>query len=68
MQGRSFFPNTLFYQVPGGILSNLMIQLKTAHAEDRFEDVLKEVPAVRRDFGYPPLVTPTSQIVARSRC
>ena len=56
-------PNTLFYQVPGGMLSNLMIQLKTANAEDRFEDVLKEVPAVRKDFGYPPLVTPTSQIV-----
>ena len=56
-------PNTLFYQVPGGMLSNLMIQLKTANAEDRFEEVLKEVPAVRKDFGYPPLVTPTSQIV-----
>ena len=56
-------PNTLFYQVPGGMLSNLMIQLKMANAEDRFDDVLKEVPAVRKDFGYPPLVTPTSQIV-----
>ena len=56
-------PNTLFYQVPGGMLSNLMIQLKTANAEDRFEEVLKEVPVVRKDFGYPPLVTPTSQIV-----
>ena len=56
-------PNTLFYQVPGGMLSNLMIQLRTANAEDRFEEVLKEVPAVRKDFGYPPLVTPTSQIV-----
>ena len=56
-------PNTLFYQVPGGMLSNLMIQLKTANAEDRFDEVLQEVPAVRKDFGYPPLVTPTSQIV-----
>ena len=56
-------PNTLFYQVPGGMLSNLMIQLKTANAEERFEEVLKEVPAVRKDFGYPPLVTPTSQII-----
>ena len=56
-------PNTLLYQVPGGMLSNLLSQLKQANAEDRMEEVLREVPNVRRDFGYPPLVTPTSQIV-----
>ena len=56
-------PNTLLYQVPGGMLSNLLSQLKQANAEDKFEEVLAEVPRVRRDFGYPPLVTPTSQIV-----
>ena len=56
-------PNTLLYQVPGGMLSNLVSQLKQANAEDRFEEVLAEVPRVRKDFGYPPLVTPTSQIV-----
>ena len=56
-------PKTLLYQVPGGMLSNLLSQLKQANAEDRFEEVLAEVPRVRRDFGYPPLVTPTSQIV-----
>lgn len=56
-------PNTLLYQVPGGMLSNLLSQLKQANAEDRFEAVLAEVPRVRKDFGYPPLVTPTSQIV-----
>ena len=56
-------PKTLLYQVPGGMLSNLLSQLKQANAEDRFEDVLAEVPRVRKDFGYPPLVTPTSQIV-----
>ena len=56
-------PNTLLYQVPGGMLSNLLNQLKQANAEDRFEEVLQEVPRVRKDFGYPPLVTPTSQIV-----
>lgn len=55
--------NTLLYQVPGGMISNLLSQLKQANAEDRFDDVLREVPAVRADFGYPPLVTPTSQIV-----
>ncbi len=55
--------NTLLYQVPGGMLSNLLSQLKQAGAEDRFYDVLAEIPAVRKDFGYPPLVTPTSQIV-----
>ncbi len=54
---------TLLYQVPGGMLSNLLSQLKQANAEDRYYEVLAEVPNVRRDFGYPPLVTPTSQIV-----
>ena len=56
-------PNTLIYQVPGGMLSNLLSQLKQANAEDKYEEVLAEVPRVRKDFGYPPLVTPTSQIV-----
>lgn len=55
--------NTLLYQVPGGMLSNLIKQLKEANAEDKYYDVLDEVPRVRKDFGYPPLVTPTSQIV-----
>jgi oxaloacetate decarboxylase alpha subunit len=55
--------NTLLYQVPGGMLSNLISQLKQANAEDKFYDVLEEIPRVREDFGYPPLVTPTSQIV-----
>ncbi|MDR1600727.1 MAG: oxaloacetate decarboxylase subunit alpha [Oscillospiraceae bacterium] len=55
--------NTLLYQVPGGMLSNLIGQLKQAKASDRFYDVLEEVPRVREDFGLPPLVTPTSQIV-----
>ena len=54
---------TLMYQVPGGMLSNLLSQLKQANAEDKFYEVLAEVPNVRKDFGYPPLVTPTSQIV-----
>ena len=55
--------NTLVYQVPGGMLSNLISQLKQANAEDKYYDVLAEIPRVREDFGYPPLVTPTSQIV-----
>jgi oxaloacetate decarboxylase alpha subunit len=55
--------NTLVYQVPGGMLSNLVSQLKQANAMDKFEEVLKEVPRVREDLGYPPLVTPSSQIV-----
>lgn len=54
---------TLVYQVPGGMLSNLISQLKQANAEDKYYEVLAEVPRVRKDFGYPPLVTPTSQIV-----
>lgn len=56
-------PNTLLYQVPGGMLSNLLSQLKQANAEEKLDAVLQEVPRVRKDFGYPPLVTPTSQIV-----
>lgn len=55
--------NTLLYQVPGGMLSNLLQQLKDAGKENQLEDVLKEIPRVREDSGYPPLVTPTSQIV-----
>lgn len=55
--------NTLKYQVPGGMLSNLVSQLKSQNAEDKYEEVLKEVPRVREDFGYPPLVTPMSQMV-----
>ena len=55
--------NTLRYQVPGGMLSNLISQLKEAGKEDKYYDVLAEVPRVRKDFGYPPLVTPSSQIV-----
>ena len=55
--------NTLIYQVPGGMLSNLLSQLKQAGKEDKLEEVLKEVPRVRKDAGYPPLVTPSSQIV-----
>ncbi|MCQ2477784.1 MAG: oxaloacetate decarboxylase subunit alpha [Clostridia bacterium] len=54
---------TLIYQVPGGMLSNLISQLKQAGAEDKYYKVLSEVPRVRKEFGYPPLVTPTSQIV-----
>ncbi len=54
---------TLLYQVPGGMLSNLVSQLKDAKAEDKYYDVLKEIPEVRKDFGEPPLVTPSSQIV-----
>ena len=55
--------NTLLYQVPGGMLSNLISQLKQAGKEDKYYDVLAEVPRVREEFGYPPLVTPSSQIV-----
>ena len=54
---------TLLYQVPGGMLSNLVSQLKEANAEDKYEAVLEEIPRVRKDFGEPPLVTPSSQIV-----
>ncbi len=55
--------NALIYQVPGGMLSNLVSQLKQAGKEDQLEAVLQEVPRVREDAGYPPLVTPSSQIV-----
>lgn len=55
--------NTLLYQVPGGMLSNLVSQLKQAGKSDKFDEVLREIPRVREDSGYPPLVTPTSQIV-----
>lgn len=55
--------NTLLYQVPGGMLSNLVSQLKQAGKADKLDEVLAEVPRVRKDSGYPPLVTPTSQIV-----
>ena len=53
----------LIYQVPGGMLSNLLSQLKQSGQENKFEEVLAEVPKVRKDVGYPPLVTPTSQII-----
>ena len=56
-------PNILKYQVPGGMLSNLISQLKQQGASDKLDDVLKEVPNVRKDMGYPPLVTPLSQMV-----
>jgi oxaloacetate decarboxylase alpha subunit len=56
-------PDILKYQVPGGMLSNLMSQLEKQGAFDLYEDVLKEVPRVRKDLGYPPLVTPISQMV-----
>ena len=59
----SFNPNILKYQVPGGMLSNLISQLKQQGALDKLEAVLKEVPEVRKDMGYPPLVTPLSQMV-----
>jgi oxaloacetate decarboxylase alpha subunit len=55
--------NTLLYQVPGGMLSNLISQLKKAGKEDKLMECLAEVPNVRKDCGYPPLVTPSSQIV-----
>ena len=53
----------LTYQIPGGMLSNLAFQLKQQKAEGKYEEVLKEIPRVRKEMGYPPLVTPTSQIV-----
>jgi pyruvate carboxylase subunit B len=55
--------NVLVYQVPGGMLSNLVSQLVEQNAMDKYEEVLVEIPKVRKDLGYPPLVTPTSQIV-----
>lgn len=56
-------PSILKYQVPGGMLSNLMSQLKSQGAMDKYDEVLREVPRVRKDLGYPPLVTPLSQMV-----
>ncbi|MBQ9921353.1 MAG: oxaloacetate decarboxylase subunit alpha, partial [Clostridia bacterium] len=55
--------NALMFQVPGGMLSNLVSQLKQAGKSDKLREVLEEVPRVRADAGYPPLVTPSSQIV-----
>lgn len=54
---------TLLYQVPGGMLSNMVSQLKEQNAEDRYDEVLNEIPRVRKDLGEPPLVTPSSQII-----
>ncbi|HSQ33896.1 MAG TPA: oxaloacetate decarboxylase subunit alpha, partial [Peptostreptococcaceae bacterium] len=56
-------PQTLNYKVPGGMLSNLLSQLKQQNALEKYEAVLREVPKVREDLGYPPLVTPMSQMV-----
>jgi len=56
-------PNIVEYQLPGGMLSNMLSQLKAQKAEDKYEDVLKEIPKVRADLGYPPLVTPMSQMI-----
>ncbi len=56
-------PNAIIYQVPGGMISNLATQLKEQNALHRMEEVMAEVPRVREDFGFPPLVTPSSQIV-----
>ena len=53
----------LNYQIPGGMLSNLLSQLKSLNALDKFDEALKETPNVRKDMGYPPLVTPTSQLI-----
>jgi oxaloacetate decarboxylase alpha subunit len=55
--------NVLIYQVPGGMLSNLVSQLKQQNAMDKYKEVLEEVPRVREDMGFPPLVTPSSQII-----
>lgn len=55
--------DVLLYQIPGGMLSNLVSQLKEQNALDRYQDVLEEMPKTRKDMGYPPLVTPTSQII-----
>ena len=56
-------PKALLYKVPGGMLSNLLANLKDMHVEDKYAEVLAEVPRVRADLGYPPLVTPLSQMV-----
>ena len=55
--------DALVYQLPGGMLSNLISQLKAQNAANRLDEVLAEVPRVRKDLGYPPLVTPMSQMV-----
>lgn len=59
----SIDPNAIIYQLPGGMIAHLVTQLKDQNALNKIEEVLSEVPKVRRDFGYPPLVTPISQIV-----
>jgi Pyruvate/oxaloacetate carboxyltransferase len=56
-------PKVLTFQIPGGMLSNLLRQMKEQGAEDKYPELLKEMPRVRAELGYPPLVTPTSQIV-----
>ena len=56
-------PSIVEYQLPGGMLSNFLSQLKMQKAEHKYEDVLREIPRVRKDLGYPPLVTPLSQMV-----
>ncbi len=56
-------PNIVEYQLPGGMLSNMLTQLKEQKAEEKYENVLREIPRVRADLGYPPLVTPLSQMV-----
>ena len=58
----------LTYQIPGGMLSNLLSQLKSLNALDKFDEALIETPKVRADMGYPPLVTPTSQLVGTQAC
>lgn len=60
--------NALIYQVPGGMLSNMVSQLKQAGKEDKLEEVLQEVPRVREDAGYPPLVTRRPRLWAPRRC
>ncbi len=56
-------PKTLLYQIPGGMLSNMLIQMKSLNASDKYEEVLAEVPKIRKELGYPPLVTPMSQMI-----
>ena len=63
IRDRATDPQCLIYQIPGGMLSNLISQLTAMHALDRLDEVLAETPKVRKDMGYPPLVTPTSQMV-----
>ena len=56
-------PKTLLYQIPGGMLSNMLVQMKSLNALDKYEEVLAEVPIIRKELGYPPLVTPMSQMI-----